>query len=146
MKQKVNIFVIFALVTLALVSCESYDLSYPEDLTTKQVYNFEVRQGDWVKRTDKNGLNPYYSCNFRFKNLNPGVSLNSCAVLVYINFGGYEQPLPYTRHFEDTHGNLWTRTIDFDYSLSDINFYVTDSDFAAVRPNETMYFRVVFIW
>ncbi|MDR0810866.1 MAG: hypothetical protein LBN23_01110 [Paludibacter sp.] len=126
--------------TLLFVSC---DTSYPVDLTKKQVFNFEVKAKDWVKYSESNGLNPYYKCHFNI-NAGSGYSLDDCAVLAYINFGDYEQSLPWTRHFENT-SNIWTRTVDFDYSLRDINFYVTNSDFAN-DPPETMYFRVVFIW
>jgi len=121
------------------------DPSYPEDLTTKQVFNFEARANDWVEKTDNAGLNPYYSCSFRLRNLKPNTSLDHCAVLAYINYGSYEAPLPYIRHNENEYGELWTRTIDFDYSLNDISFYVTDSDFNISRPDR-MYFKVVFIW
>ena len=63
----------------------------------------------------------------------------------YIELTGVQQALPYTRHFENSNGVTWSRTIDFDYSQNDIHFYVTNNDFVA-DPPETMYFRVVFIW
>ncbi|GHU97033.1 hypothetical protein FACS1894156_8560 [Bacteroidia bacterium] len=128
---------------MALASCEV--TAYPENLTKKQVYTFEARATDWVANVDRDGLNLYYSCHFNLTNLHPETTLDRCAVVSYINLGDYEQVLPITRHYENSLGQLWTRTIDFDYSLSDVNFYVTNSDFAVGRP-ETMYFRVMFIW
>jgi len=145
MKKTTNIFIILAVAMMALVSCEKEDPSYPEDLTTKQVFNFTVKANDWDEVTDNDGLNRYYRYGFKLRDLKPNASLEKCAVLAYVNYGNYEAPLPYTRHYEDLDFNFWTRTIDFDYSLNDVNFYVTNSDFAKDRP-ERMYFRVVFIW
>ena len=143
MKTITQSVVISILGILLLTSCE--EVSYSEVLDTKQVFTFEVKANDWQANTDHDGLNLFYSCNFKIKGLNTGVSLNRCAVLAYINFGNYEQPLPYIRHYENTFGELWTRTVDFDYSLKEVNFYVTNSDFAVERP-EKMYFRLVYIW
>ena len=141
MKKKTNIFIILAIMMLTLVSCESYK----GDLGAKQIFNFEVKADDWTEITDNDGLNRYYRCGFKLKNFHPGTSFKRRAVLAYINFGEYEQPLPYIRHYENAAGELWTRTIDFDYSSDEINFYVTNSDFAREIP-EKMHFRVMFIW
>jgi hypothetical protein len=141
MKKTTNIFIIVAVAMMALVSCSSYE----EDLNTKQVFNYEVRSNDWIEITDQDGLNRYYTYGFDLKNFYPGSTFKHRAVLAYISFGDYEQPLPYIRHYENSNGWLWTRTVDFEYSAKEINFFVTSSDFAVDKP-EKMYFRVVFIW
>ncbi|MDR2840703.1 MAG: hypothetical protein LBV75_05505 [Paludibacter sp.] len=140
MKQKIKLLAIIALAIIAFTSCGE------EELSTKQIFNFNVKANEWIANTDVNGQNLFYSCNRKFKNFNPGTSLGHCAVLAYISYGNYEQALPFTRHFEDVDGYLWTRTVDYDYSLDDINFYVTNSDFATNDRPESMSFRVVFIW
>jgi hypothetical protein len=145
MKKNIYIFIVLAFECFALVSCEDSISSFQENITTKQVYNFEVKAKDWIANTDKTGHNLFYSYNFKLIDLNPDITLQNCAVLAYIILGNYEQPLPMVRHFEDADGNLWTRTVDFDFSLKDINFYVTNSDFFAEIP-EKMIFRVVFLW
>lgn len=138
-----RIYLLFAISVLLFSACDE-TISYPEDLTTKQVFSFKVRSSDWVALTDQSGLNLYYRCRFNLDGIT-SYMINNGAVMGYLDVNGVQQTLPYTRHFENSNGNLWTRTVDFDYSQSDIQFYVTNSDFAA-DPPETMYFRVVFIW
>jgi hypothetical protein len=137
-----RIYLLFAISVLLFSACET--VSYPEDLTTKQVFNFQVRAADWVPITDQDGLNLYYRCRFNLDGIS-SYMINNGAVMGYIELNGAQQALPYTRHFENSNGNLWSRTVDFDYSQNDIHFYVTNSDFVS-DPPETMYFRVVFIW
>lgn len=131
------------LFTMLLLSCED-NYSYPEDLTTKQVFSFKVEAADWVEHIDNQGLNRYYSCNFNINGPDE-YFISGGAAMAYVDYASYQQALPYTRHFENAAGNLWTTTIDYDYSATDVNFYVTNSDFAAAPP-ETMYFRLVLIW
>jgi hypothetical protein len=137
-----RIYLLFTIAVLLFTACET--ASYPEDLTTKQVFSFQVRSSDWVSVTDQAGLNLYYRYRFNLSGIT-NYMINNGAVLGYIELNGAQQALPYTRHFENSNGDKWSRTVDFDYSQNDIHFYVTNNDFA-VDPPETMYFRVVFIW
>ena len=128
---------------LLLTACE-INTSYPEELTTKQVFRFEVKARDWQQMTDQDGLNRYYKSSFKINGISDYI-INNGAVLGYIEFSGYQQALPYTRHYENFDGAKWSRTIDYDFSRTDVHFYVTNNDFI-VDPPETMYFRVIFIW
>lgn len=136
-------YLILLISALTLISC---DINYtePEELNTKQVFRFEVKKADWTPYTDESGLNLYYRCNFDIKGITRYIVENG-AVLGYIEFDGYQQALPYTRHMENADGARWSRTIDFDFSRTDVQFYVTNNDFVN-DPPETMYFRVVFVW
>ena len=136
-------FFLLFLSAFLFVSCEG-TYSYPEDLTTKQVFRFTVKQTDWVPYTDNAGLNRYYRSKFTINGISQHIVDNGAA-MGYIEFDGFQQALPYSRHFENADGAKWTRTVDFDFSRTDIQFYVTNNDFM-VDPPETMYFRVVFIW
>ncbi len=129
--------------SLVFFSCDDVN-SYPEDLSTKQVFNFEVRATDWTEELDANKLNRRYICRFNINGLSNYVFSNGVA-LGYVDYGSYQQPLPYTRYFENTLNERWSRTIDFDYSQDDVTFYVSNSDFAN-DPPEKMYFRLVFMW
>ena len=60
-----RIYLLFAISVLLFSACET--VSYPEDLTTKQVFNFQVRAADWLPITDPNGLNLYYRCRFNLE-------------------------------------------------------------------------------
>mgnify|MGYP000932153016 CR=1 FL=1 len=130
------------LLAILFISCDD-NYSYPEELTTKQVFTFHVNSSDWVEHVDNQGLNRYYSCNFKI-NGPDAYFISKGAAMAYVDYSGYQQGLPYTRHFENTAGDRWTTTIDYDYSATDVNFYVTSSDFAVARPEE-MYFRLVLI-
>lgn len=113
-------YLILLISALTLISC---DINYtePEELNTKQVFRFEVKKADWTPYTDESGLNLYYRCNFDIKGITQYIVENG-AVLGYIEFDGYQQALPYTRHMENADGARWSRTIDFDFSRTDVQF------------------------
>ena len=130
---------LFFLVALFVVSCDDSN----KDLKMK-VIDLTVKNSDWIENIDKDSLNRYYTCYFSMPEINSTV-FNNGSVLSYILINNAQQVLPYVRHYEDVYGALWTRTVDFDYALGGINFYVTNSDFA-VDPPAAMDFRVVLMW
>ena len=134
---------IILLFTIALfvVACED---SVPESLSTKQIINITVNKSDWVESTDIDGLNRSYSCHFSMPEINSTV-FNKGSVVVYYYNGNAQQQLPYVRHYQNTAGDYWTQTVDFDYTKGGIDIYVTSSDFAAIRP-DGMDFRVILMW
>lgn len=134
------------LVTLILVSCQGpQGVEGPQGYGTNwKIINLVGAQKDWVQNLDDNGLNRYYSCNYNMPEINSTV-FNDGNVTVYYVENGVQQPLPYVRHFQNTAGNFWTRTIDYDYSVGKLNIYVTNSDFAVDAP-ATMNFRAVLMW
>lgn len=137
MKKAIFLF----LVAVLVVSCQD---SVPEPLSTKQIINLTVKQSNWVEHTDGNGLNRYYSCHFSMPEIN-SVVFNSGSVTAYYYNSTAQQLLPYVRHYQNTVGNFWTQTVDFDYTQGGMDIYVTSSDFAAIRP-DGMDFRVVLMW
>ena len=137
MKKTVFLF----LVAVVLISCED---SAPQELTTKQIFEFTVNKNNWVEYTDGDGLNRYYSCYFPLRQINSSIVTDG-AIVAYAEVNSKQQALPYIRHYEDTKGFRWTRTVDYDYANGGITFYVTNSDIATDLP-ETMYFRVVLMW
>lgn len=132
---------LFILVTLFLVSCES---SIPEELTTKQIVNLVVNENDWIESTDANDLNRYYSYSLNMPEIST-YKYNKGAVIAYLDKDNVQQTLPTVRHFENGAGNRWTETVDYEYSPGSITFYVTSSDFAKIRPAQ-MYFKVILLW
>lgn len=128
------------LIAFLFSSCEPV----PEDLTTKVIYNFTINGREWVAHTDDAGLNRYYSSSVSVRDLKSLV-YEKGAVIAYMLMDGYQLTLPYIRHYENSKGERWTRTVDFDFSDGVINFYVTNSDFA-VDPPGAMDFRVVLMW
>lgn len=136
-------YLLILLSAISLISCE-VNYTAPEELNTKQVFRFVVKQTDWVELADEDGLNRYYRYKFTLDGITQYMIDNGAAI-GYIEFDGFQQQLPFSRHFENLDGARWTRTVDFDFSKNDVQFYVTNDDFIKDRP-ETMYFRVVFIW
>ena len=132
-------FMFLFAITLFLVSCQE------EDNATKwEIINLEVKSSDWEVSTDNDGLNRYYYSYFDMPEITSTV-YNYGTVLAYYTLDGAQQVLPYVRHYENAGGDLWTRTVDFDYSPGSLNIYVTNSDFYDEVP-PTMYFRVVLMW
>ncbi len=130
---------LFFLVALFVVSCDDSN----KDLKMK-VIDLTVKSSDWIENIDKDSLNRYYSYQFSMPEINSTV-FNNGTVTSYILIDNAQQVLPYVRHYEDVYGTLWTRTVDFDYALGGMNFYVTNSDFAVDQPI-AMDFRVVLMW
>jgi hypothetical protein len=128
-------------VALAVISCRD---SVSDELNAKQIISLKVNSSDWVENTDNAGLNRFYSYHFPVNEINSNI-YNNGAVVGYIELDGRQQTLPYVRHYENSNGSMWTRTVDFDYLKGGINIYVTNSDFMS-DPPETMNFRIVLMW
>lgn len=134
--KKIYLFIAIAFV---FMSCKQSNA--PENM---KVVNLTANSTDWVANTDNDGLNRYYSAHFSMPEITSFVYANG-SVEGYFVDNGVQESLPYVRHFQDAAGALWTRTVDFDYSVGGINVFVTNSDFA-VDPPATMNFRIVLIW
>ena len=135
-----KLFLILA-IALAIISCRD---SVSDELDTKQIISLKVNSADWVENIDNAGLNRFYSYHFPINEINSNI-YNNGAVVGYIELDDRQQTLPYVRHFENSNGIMWTRTVDFDYLKGGVNVYVTNSDFVS-DPPETMNFRIVLMW
>lgn len=135
--------ILLSLVAIFVVSCQGpVGPEGPQGAGTNwKIINLVANKSDWVNNPDPNGK--FYSCHFSMPEITSSV-FNDGAVITYLLDNTVQQPLPYTRHFQNTAGNF-TRTVDFDYSEGGINVYVTNSDFA-VDPPISMNFRVVLTW
>jgi hypothetical protein len=133
--KKIYLFIAIAFV---FVSCQS---NAPQNM---KVINLTVNNTDWVAKTDNAGLNRYYSAHFSMPEITSNVYASG-SVEGYFVDNGVQESLPYVRHFQNASNALWTRTVDFDYSVGGINVYVTNSDFV-VDPPTAMNFRIVLIW
>ena len=141
MKKVLLLFV----VTLVVTSCQGpMGPEGPQGYGTNwKIINLTVGSGDWVVKHDTDG-NIYYGCHFSMPEITSSVYSDG-TVIAYIDLNGAQMTLPYVTHFKNSVGQLWTRTIDYDYSAGGMNIYVTNSDFA-VDPPEAMNFRVVLMW
>lgn len=125
-------------IVLFLVSCQGPQ--GPQGYGTNwKIINLVANSTDWVAKTDNAGLNRYYTCHFSMPEITSYVYTDG-NVLGYFVDNGTQESLPYVRHYQNANNALWTRTVDFDYSVGGVNVYVTNSDFA-VDPPAAMNFR-----
>jgi len=111
--------------------------------TNWQIIKVSVKSSDWVRHTDANNA-VYYSASVSVPEITNFI-YDSGTVLNYIDFNGSQQILPYVLHQKDANNNYWTRTIDSDFLVGQVNYYVTNSDFFDEVPS-TMNFRIVLMW
>mgnify|MGYP007068264329 CR=1 FL=1 len=115
-----------------------------EDHSNVKTVSLSVAPNNWTRYSGDGGLNSYYSCAFNMPEITPYVYASG-QVLVYADLDGALAPLPYVRHFEQSNGYTWTKTIDYEYSEGTITVFVTRSDFIQEAPG-TMYFKAVISW
>jgi hypothetical protein len=134
-------------VALFVVSCQGpVGPEGPQGYGTNwKIISLIANPNDWTEHVDQNSQNRYYSCHFSTPEINTMV-FNDGSVSTYFLDNAVQQPLPYVRHYQDTNGAFWTKTIDYDFSIGSMNIYVTNSDFAVDPPTTTMNFRVVLMW
>ena len=138
--------ILLSLVAIFVVSCQGpVGPEGPQGAGTNwKIINLVANKTDWVENVDNNKQNRFYFCHFSMPEITSSV-FNDGAVITYFLDNNVQQPLPYVRHFQNTSGAFWTRTIDFDYTAGGMNVYVTNSDFN-VDPPATMNFRAVLTW
>ncbi len=137
----------FIAIVLFLVSCQGpVGPEGPQGYGTNwKIINLATNSSDWKENLDNSGLNRFYSCHFSMPEINSFVYTSGTVLGYYSdNVNNVQQSLPYVRHYQSA-TNLWTRTIDFDYSVGGVNVYVTNSDFV-VDPPPAMNFRIVLMW
>lgn len=144
--MKTRIIAAIILGAVGLMSCED-DARTLRVETTEDVcwYSGEFSIGHWTKVSDRNGLNSYYKADVRLNNMNYDVisgGLVNCYLFVDADV---QAPLPCVRHYENAEGQMWTRTIDYEYYYGGLTVYVTDSDFAGENPGP-MSFRIMLSW
>lgn len=133
----------FLISPLLFASCMSINENTYENIAIK-VINLQVNSRDWQEYTDNDGFNLYYSASFNMPEITKNV-YDFGNVNTYITFDQAQQILPYVRHYENEVGNMWTRTVDYEYEPGKLRIFVTNSDFYRLQP-ETMTFRVVLMW
>lgn len=69
------------------------------------------------------------------------------SVYLYLDEGEVQIALPCTRYFsEDNNGNPrnWSQTIDYEYTVGELNLFVTDINYNPGKPDYN--FRAVLTW
>ena len=138
--------VIFLLSCLtAFNSCDNGTRTLRNETTVDVIWtSVEICADKWMKCSDADGLNTYYKYSIGINGLNMNV-LKGGLVQCYLYNGDSQTPLPVVRHYENLHGQYWTRTIDYEFYHGGVSIYVTDNDFAGDPPG-VMYFRLAFTY
>jgi hypothetical protein len=107
------------------------------------INDFTIYSEDWIPVYNKAGDFLFYEYIFDYEDLNDFI-YNSGIYLTYIevieNGVKIQRQLPYTVSHE-TDGELWEQRIASDYADGSIRFYVVNTNFREIRPDE-MLFRV----
>lgn len=111
--------------------------------TNWKIIKISIRNTDWVKNSDSNNA-VYYSAVVSVPELTEFI-YDFGNIINYIDFGTSQQTLPYVRHNKDGNNNLWTTTVDYDFAVGNVKYYVTNSDFFDEVPSG-MNFRLVLMW
>ncbi len=114
----------------------------------KLILDYTINSNDWERITDSNGLFLYYQYVFDEFEIDDYI-YNDGVIVAYLevaeNNYTLQKPLPYIINNEDSQGNIWFQTIEYDYGVESICFYVKNSDFREDRPGN-LNFRVAFVW
>lgn len=106
--------------------------------TNFKIIDFQVKSADWVLQKDNS-----FSYHFNTPEISSFI-FNEGVIVVYSDFGTSQQALPVVRHLSNG-TQFWTQTTDCEFQVGGIDFYVTNSDFVAERPND-LKFRLVLMW
>lgn len=144
-------FFFLAMSVFFLMSCEGPTgprgpQGPPGSGSEKTIRDIEVRSTDWKYQPTKNGIKEYY-----YYEVDPFTFLDQYIydygnLSAFLDYGDAQQSLPIVRRFQERNGAgdliQWTRTIDCEFSIERITFYVTDSKLNPERPDD-MLFRIV---
>ena len=137
------------MVAVAIISCEGpmgpQGPMGPPGTINKYIIDYEINANAWRKVTDNNNLFIQYECLIDESRLTSDIYNNgNIDAYLEVKENGFwvQKPLAYEVVFEDSPNNFYTQTIDFDFSIGSIGFYVKNSKFIE-NPPGSMLFRVV---
>lgn len=112
-----------------------------------KVVTLSIGPNQWTPHMDVDGYNLFYSRTISMPEITPNIYTYGSVLTYYVMYNDLnvqvaQQVLPYVRHYENSNGARWTRTVDFEYSIGSLTIIVTNSDFLNEVPPQ-MDFRVV---
>ncbi len=153
--KKTLFFAIFA--TILLTACEGpigpmgpagYNGKDGES-TNWYTTSFTINKDEWKLKGAPGDLNSYF-CVYKPLNMLNDYVYRYGTVIAYIETDkGVKNGMPFVLHLgEVSNGKefLWTQTYDFDFTVGEIGFYITYSDFnTQIRPG-TEIFHIALMW
>ncbi|MGV8094530.1 MAG: hypothetical protein AB2L24_21970 [Mangrovibacterium sp.] len=138
--------ILFLFTAVLAASCEgpAGPMGPPGEGANWEVTDFNITS--W----DRDAQGGFFFKHYTFHQLDDFI-YNDGIVIAYIEFNGaYQTPLPYTRYREEVIGGeayRWSELIDFEYTVGEITFYLTPSDFDTVAETPApARIRVVLLW
>ncbi len=108
-----------------------------------------VNADEWQLKGNPNDLNSYFYVYKPVNRLTKHI-YEYGSVIAYIETDtGVKNGMPYVLHLGEASGGkefLWTQTYDFDFTVGEIGFYVTYSDFSTTFRPGTETFHIVMYW
>jgi hypothetical protein len=121
-----------------------------DDVSHKLILNYKIPANSWKAVYDNNGYFLYYQCYIDEPKLTRNIYDNA-VIVPYLerqeNGVSSQKILPYIiNSWDDVSTFNWS--IDFDYAVGSVGFFIQNSEYIEDLPykNETMTFRVVYIW
>jgi hypothetical protein len=147
MKNLLKFFTLGFILLMGMTSCGDDER---DDVTRKLVLDYKIPASAWESVVDNNNNFLYFQCFIDEPKLTANI-YNNAAVIPYLevteNGTKVQKILPY---IIDSWDNVSTFnwSIDFDYSVGSVGFYIQNSAFIEQLPfgNQTMTFRVVYVW
>jgi hypothetical protein len=129
---------LFASLAVLSASCTKKYYTIEEGVVKEwKIIEMPVSANDWRPYTDSEGLNLYFSVDFTIPELTQDIYLNGL-VQCYLALDDAQAMLPSVRHYENSLGEYWTQTIDYEYYENGVSVYVTNSDFADIPPGNML--------
>ncbi len=113
--------------------------------------SFTVNPNEWERVGEPGSVDSFFVAYRSLPELNKYV-YDKGSVITYIENGeGIKNGMPFVLHlgYEENNGGkyLWTETYDFDFTVGEVAFYLTYSDFSTnFEPDKSKTFHVVLIW
>lgn len=136
--KKIIISLMTLLMALSFSSCG--DVYYYEDV---EVVTVPLTADRWTRMSSPD-MPVYYAATFNVPELTQWV-YNTGTLTCEVVFSDARQPLPYVTHHANDMGQIWTRTVDFQYGVRTVTIFVTNSDFYDEVP-ELMNFRLIMTY
>lgn len=119
--------------------------------TKAYTQEFTILPHHWQLVGNPNELNSFFVATKQFDRLTQDV-YESGSVIAYVeNHDGVKNGMPFVWHkggLNDWNEEiLWTETYDFDFTVGEVRFYLTYSDFSTdITPDEIKTFHIVLLW
>ncbi|MDR2684124.1 MAG: hypothetical protein LBB53_01930 [Prevotellaceae bacterium] len=140
--------ILFTVLAAIFASCEGprgfNGLDGKDGLFSQRIVELSVTAADWQPMPSSSNVR-YYSAYFNnVSEITENIFYDGI-VLCYLYENNRQIILPSVRHNESV-GNLWTNTIDFEYFIGGLEIFFTNSDLYYPAPPQDMIFVLQILY